>query len=306
MDFRELSYIHAIAENQSITRAAEALYITQPTLSKFLQQTEDILGQKLFSRIGKRYVPTYAGERYIAYATQILNMHNSMKEELSDIANERDGQLRIGFSAMRGSEIILNTAPAFSALYPHVSLHLEEVNGYTFEKTLLSGYLDIVFINLPIHSSDLDYEVIGYDPVLLVAGNDSPLREKAEVRKGCDYPWLDLIHVKDQPMVLPPHNVRLYDIVMEQLKKEHIAPRILFYTRNLEAASILASGGACVTFVINQYIKYTRFAKPPALFNIGSPPCYRTFAAVYRRGAYLPNYTKEMIKIAKAQLVAPV
>ena len=58
MDFRELSYVLAIARHQNITRAAEALYISQPTLSKFLILLENDLGLKLFTRVGNRYIPT--------------------------------------------------------------------------------------------------------------------------------------------------------------------------------------------------------------------------------------------------------
>ena len=61
MDFRDLNYVLAIARHQNITRAAESLYISQPTLSKFLIALEHELGLKLFTRVGNRYTPTYAG-----------------------------------------------------------------------------------------------------------------------------------------------------------------------------------------------------------------------------------------------------
>lgn len=74
MDFRELSYITAIAKYQNITKAAEALYISQPSLSKFLSNTESELGLKLFVRADKKYIPTYTGKRYLEYAHQILEI----------------------------------------------------------------------------------------------------------------------------------------------------------------------------------------------------------------------------------------
>lgn len=303
MDFRDLTYIRAIAEYQSITKAANALYISQPTLSKFLLQTEDALGQKLFDRIGKKYVLTYAGERYVSYATQILAIKTTMDEELSDIINQKEGQLHVGFSSVRGSEIILNTVPAFTARHPYVHLYLEETDGYSFEKRLLSGDLDLVFINLPVHNSKIAYEVISRDPVLFVASQDSPLRELSCPMEGCNYSWLDLSYAKDESFILPPKNMRLSEIIHEQLKLAHISPKIFFYTRNMQAACILASRGQCVTFTIEQYIKHTHFEKKPLLFNIGTPPCYRSFVAAYRKGAYLPAYAREMIKIAKGQLL---
>ena len=71
MDFRELSYVLAIAKHRNITRAAESLYVGQPTLSKFLSALESELGLKLFRRLGNKYVLTYAGERYVETASKI-------------------------------------------------------------------------------------------------------------------------------------------------------------------------------------------------------------------------------------------
>ena len=65
MDFRDLTYLLAIARQQNITRAAESLYLSQPTLAKFLKGLEGELGLPLFERLGNKYIPTYAGEQYI-------------------------------------------------------------------------------------------------------------------------------------------------------------------------------------------------------------------------------------------------
>ena len=91
MDFKDLSYVIAIAKTQNITKAADMLYVTQPTLTKFLQNLEREMGQKLFKKLGNRFVLTYAGERYVAKATEILNLKkeldnlNKQKENLHDL-----------------------------------------------------------------------------------------------------------------------------------------------------------------------------------------------------------------------------
>ena len=91
MDFRELSYVLAIAKYQNITKAADALYITQPTLTKFLQSLESQMGQKLFRKLGRRFVLTYAGERYVARATEILNLKKELDQEMNDIIKNNHG-----------------------------------------------------------------------------------------------------------------------------------------------------------------------------------------------------------------------
>lgn len=85
MDFKDLSYVIAIAKTQNITKAADMLYVTQPTLTKFLQNLEREMGQKLFKKLGNRFVLTYAGERYVAKATEILNLKKELDQEMGDI-----------------------------------------------------------------------------------------------------------------------------------------------------------------------------------------------------------------------------
>lgn len=79
MDFKDLSYVIAIAKTQNITKAADMLYVTQPTLTKFLQNLEREMGQKLFKKLGNRFILTYAGERYVAKATEILNLKERIR-----------------------------------------------------------------------------------------------------------------------------------------------------------------------------------------------------------------------------------
>lgn len=61
MDFKDLTYIIAVAKYQNITRAAESLYVSQPTLTKFIQKLESEMGQKLFKKLGNKFTLTYAG-----------------------------------------------------------------------------------------------------------------------------------------------------------------------------------------------------------------------------------------------------
>ena len=183
-----MTYVLAIARHQSITKAANSLYLSQPTLTKFLQQLEASLGLRLFDRVGKRLVLTHAGERYVARATEIFAIKTDLDQELQDIAQGRTGTLRIGFSSVRGSEIILNVLPGFLKIHPKVLLKFREVDTSSFEAPLLAGDLDLAFFNLPIQSPNIDYQVVAYDEVILVARQDHPLTRLSRERPGCLYP----------------------------------------------------------------------------------------------------------------------
>ena len=146
LDFKDLTYIVAIAKYQNITKAAESLFITQPTLSKFLQNMEKNLGQKLFRKLGNRFLLTYAGERYVSKAIEILNLKKELDQEMGDIIKNNAGSLKIAFPSMRGTYMLPCTLPIFHSLYPNVTLDILEANSGILEEKILNGEIDLAFL----------------------------------------------------------------------------------------------------------------------------------------------------------------
>ena len=85
MNIHELNYVLCIAKHQNMTKAAQELFISQPTLSKHLGKLERELGIKLFSRVDNCYIPTYAGRRYMEYASGVLELTHDWEKELADL-----------------------------------------------------------------------------------------------------------------------------------------------------------------------------------------------------------------------------
>ena len=299
MDFKELTYFVAIAKYKNITKAADSLFLSQPTLTKFLQQLEYNLNQRLFQRAGKSLILTYAGKRYLFWANQILSLKKDMEQELSDIAEGKSGVLRIGFSSIRGSDIILNVIPLFTQMYPNIQLKFQEVNADSFEHQLLSHNLDLAFFNLPITNPNISYQILNYEEVILVTKHDHQLVAYAQKHDDCRYPWIDLALTKNETFIMLSKELRLHSIVNNLLKDVGVTPNISFYTKNVEAACILASEGMGITFSGEHHIQHTKFNLPPAIFSIGRPCTRRTFVAATRKGSYLPHYAQDLINIVK-------
>ena len=96
MNTREQEYMLALDKTRSITRAAEQLHVTQPTLSLFLTNLEKRLGTPLFHRLGKKLVPTQVGEAYLRRAQQIVALKYDFEMEMSDLTSGRQGTLHVG------------------------------------------------------------------------------------------------------------------------------------------------------------------------------------------------------------------
>ncbi|MGH8404254.1 MAG: LysR family transcriptional regulator, partial [Pseudomonas sp.] len=98
MDIRALRYFVEVVDQQSFTKAAVKLHLTQPTVSKMVQQLESSLGLKLLDRMGKRFTLTDAGEIVLKRAKEMIALHDEMTVELQDLQHVGRGALRMGLS----------------------------------------------------------------------------------------------------------------------------------------------------------------------------------------------------------------
>ena len=299
MDFKDLSYVLAIAKYQSITKAAESLYITQPTLTKFLQGLERDLGQKLFKRLGNRYVLTYAGERYTAKAGEILNLKKELDLEMGDIIRNNAGSLKIAFPTMRGTYMLPCTLPIFNSLYPNVKLDILEAHSSQLEGMLQNGDADLAFFNLPVKSPNIDYEIISHEEVVLVLSASHPLAHAGVQRENCRYPWMDLNQMKNEPLIMQIPGQRTRQTVDTLFKNYDFEPNIKLQTSNISAEVELAARGYGACFVTETHLKHLSPGKKLACFSVGNPCTTVDFVAAYRKGSYLPYHAKEYIKIVK-------
>ncbi|RHQ87845.1 LysR family transcriptional regulator [Clostridium sp. AF22-10] len=146
MNFQSMEYFAAVAKNRSFTRAADALHITQQTLSAHIAGIERELGCPLLIR----HIPlelTYAGEVFLRYATEFNTKYDCMLHEFGDILNNQTGKLRIGIAFTRGHAIMPELIAAFQKEYPGVDVELVESSNDVLQKYLLDGTIDLAIAN---------------------------------------------------------------------------------------------------------------------------------------------------------------
>ena len=302
MEFKDLNYMVAIAKFQNITKAADSLCLTQPTLTKFLQNIERDLGQKLFSRVGNKFVLTYAGECYLRKAKEMLALKKELDQELSDIINLNRGVLKIGFPAMRGAHMLPSTFPTFKKMYPNILLNVIETNSIELEELILNGELDLAFFNLPIRRDGIDYQLLNSDEILFILGKEHPSIKYAVHRDDCKYPWLDFKYLKDIDFILPALSQRTRQIVDKMFEEHKTLPNIALTTHNLHAAIELVAINYGGYFVSETHLKHTGLQDKVLCFSIGHPRNIVNFVAAYRRGAYISKYGQDYIDIVKQSL----
>jgi DNA-binding transcriptional LysR family regulator len=299
MDFRELQYVVSIAKQQNITRASEEVFVSQPTLSTFVQNLEKKLGQPLFRRLGNKFLLTYAGERYVEKAKIILGMKKELDQELADILKKNIGELKIAFPIMRGTYMLPCTLPVFREEFPGVRVSVKEADSATLEAMILEGEIDLAFFTLPIRHPDIVYDIIKEEEIVLVMNAAHPLAGTGIPKGGCKYPWLDVKNLQDETFIMQRLDQRTRHITDQILHDAAICPRNSLEIRNILASVRLAAEGYGITFVSETHLRHIPLQDKPACFSIGRPKTMTSFVAAYRRGIYLPHYAQRYVRIVK-------
>ncbi len=149
MDVRALRYFTEVVRQQSFTRAAQKLFVTQPTISKMLRQLEEELGCTLILRDGRRLHLTDSGQAVYQRGLAILQEFHQLEAEIGDINQLKTGELRLGIPPMVGMQIA-GSISAFRRRYPGVKLKISEFGGLTIQQAVLAGSLDIALTALPV------------------------------------------------------------------------------------------------------------------------------------------------------------
>lgn len=298
MDFKDLTYVLAMAEHQNVTKAANSLYLTQPTLTKFLQNLEKNLGQKLFRKVGNKFLLTYAGERYVAHAKDILEKKKELDAELEDIINLDVGQLNIAFPTVRGTYMLPSTLPVFKEQFPKVQINITEASSSQIETMLLAGTTDLAFFNTTEKHPDINYDVVQEEEILMVVSNKNPVVDHAVEKEGCSRLWLDVNLCKEEMFIIQQPEQRTGQIANDTLKEMGICLKKSLVTSNISAGAKMAAANVGIAFLCDSHLEHIDL-EDVSLFSWGKPRHIVDFTAAYRKDIGLSHHAFEYLQITK-------
>jgi len=178
MNLQQLEYIVALEEQQHFVRAAEACFVTQPTLSAMIQKLEEELGCLIFDR-GKQPVrPTEEGTRIIAQARNILHEVNSLKEISHEKGDELKGSLRLAIIPTLAPYLLPLFLKHFTQAHPLVKLHIQELTTEEILTRLERDTLDAGIMATPSKHAGMNESPLFYEPFYVYAGKHAPLPNK--------------------------------------------------------------------------------------------------------------------------------
>lgn len=179
MELRELKYFLAVTREQSISKAAQALYITQPNLSRQMGNLEKEIGQRLFIRGTKKITLTEAGQLLRKRAEEIIELYNQTEAELNKPVTDVSGDIYIGGGESYVMGLIAKAARSVQSEYPGVKFHLFSGDSGTVSERLDKGLIDFGIFIQPFDLSRYDHMRLPlYDTWGVIMRKDSPLAEK--------------------------------------------------------------------------------------------------------------------------------
>ncbi|MGY3171900.1 LysR family cyn operon transcriptional activator [Pseudomonas sp. TE12234] len=177
MLLRHLRYLLAVADHGGFTRAAEALHVSQPTLSQQIRQLEEALGVSLFDRTSRTVKPTDAGQAYIECARRVLVELEAGKRALHDVKDLSRGSLRLAMTPTFMAYLVGPLVRDYVARFPNIHLEIFELSMDDIESGLAEDSLDIAIAFDQVRNADIESIPAFTETLGLMVGRAHPLYE---------------------------------------------------------------------------------------------------------------------------------
>ncbi|MGG1677199.1 LysR family transcriptional regulator [Neobacillus sp. NRS-1170] len=218
MDIRLLRYFESIVRHRNITKAAEELQISQPSLSIQMKALEQELGCKLIDRSARDVLLTEPGEVLYTHTLQILQQISNAYKEIDDIKEDGLGEIRIG-SISTCTPWLFNLFLGFKKKYPMQQINIKEMHGAHIEKALLSYDIHIGLTSTTRPSNLLSFEPIYCEELVLITSIEHRFKDLDEI---------DFKHLADEPLISNPSSYALQKQILFFCNQAGFTPKFAF------------------------------------------------------------------------------
>lgn len=303
MEFRQFKYVLKVAEERNFSNAAKKLFISQPSLSQFIQKVEEQVGAPIFDRSVSPLKLTYIGKLYVEHAKTVMDLQNQFEQRIDDVLKIKKGRVTVGSSPFRSAYLMSQILPRFRANYPDIEIFLKEDNTLNLEELALNGETDLSISLLPIDEKLFDYEILFEERVLLALPPTHPIAHKLKLLAG-DHsytPYIDLADLRDTPFIQMSKSHKLHQMLLILCKEAGFTPNVIFETDSMTTAQALAGAGIGVTLLPETLIRANHFEHEPCYCALKAKAS-RTVLVVYRKGRYLSRASRAFIQTLKETL----
>ena len=249
MDLRRLEIFVKVAELGSFSRAADALFLTQPTVSEHIRALEDELGVQLLDRLGRGTTPTKAGSLLLGYARRMLTLSREARQAIEQFQGRMSGELVLGGSTIPGEYVLPALIGAFRAKYPDVSISLRIGGSRQVQDWVEQGHVEIGMVGAVPASRALESRPLMSDDIVLVV----PPEHAWVARKT-----VTLEDVKREPLIVRERGSGSRETLEDALKQAGLdlgAFRVVGEIASTQAVKQAVRAGLGVSFVSHRAVE---------------------------------------------------
>lgn len=276
MDFQRLAVFRAVARRLSFSRAADELHLTQPAVSKHIQQLEAELGVQLFHRVGKRVELTDAGRIVADYAQRVSALTEDVRRVLGELEGLRRGSLRLGASATPGLYLLPEMLARFRKKYPQVETTLVITNSADVTRRVSAGEFDMGFVGAPTETPGLQVRPFVGDEIVLIVPPGHPL-----ARQRAFAPDL----LAQETLIVREPGSATRQIAEANLAQLEVVPKTVLEMTGCEGVKRAVSAGLGVAFVSRYAIALEVAQKVVSVLEIPELRFARQLSLITRKDA---------------------
>lgn len=294
MTLRHLKIYLEVYRTENITRAAKTLCMTQPAVTRSIQEIESYYGIRLFERINRHLRVTESGKALYQYALHIVDSFDQM--ELGMRNWDELGKLRVGSSITIGNSILPRVLKRFREEHPGLMVQATVNNGETLQQALLDNRLDFAVIECAIHQDQLSSEVIGSDRLVMVLPPEDPRRLRTD---------LLLEDVADDPLLLREEGSVGRSMVDRVFAGHGFAPEPVMESVSTQALIQAVHEGLGISFLPEQMVCGAIKRGYVSTADLADETFLRKTYLVWHSQKFLTKSAQELMNLFRQSLSAP-
>jgi DNA-binding transcriptional LysR family regulator len=290
MNLNQLRVFHSVAKLRSFSRAADALCLTQPGISKHIKLLETHYGVRLFDRLGKKVILTQAGEILFDKAEMMFDHLNEAKVQIDDMKSLTGGKIDIGASVTIGVYVLPNLLGDFIRRYPSIEISLDISLSQEIEGKVLSNSLDLGFVGHPVRNERLSIRSFLTDELVVIVPPEHNWAKRKIIQPH---------QLADQPFLVSREGSGTRSTVEERLRSKGVTLNRIMEFGNTECVKKAVEAGLGISIISKHVI-----AREVSLNLIRSIPLTgiktkRDFYIIYLKNKYLNNLVQAFLDYLK-------
>ncbi|WP_243112676.1 MULTISPECIES: LysR family transcriptional regulator [Acutalibacteraceae] len=307
--FDNKEQIYEVYKEQSFSKAAKNMYISQPSLSAMVKRAEKSIGSEIFDRSSSPIRLTECGKQYIQCIEQIMELEHNFTNYMMDMKNLKTGSFSIGGSNLFASYILPPLIMAFNQKYPYIKIELVEDRTPWLIDQLSVGALDFIIENYELDEKIYERNFYQTEHLLLAVPKSFPVNRKLNsyqlslksIQDGTylssDVPSVPLGQLSQEPFILLKSNNDTSQRSLKLCKQSGFAPKVLLYLDQQVTAYNIACLGMGCCFVSDTLIRFRPAHDHVAYYKLQGNDAERNIYFYYKHNKYLTFAMKEFLQV---------